>query len=268
MSYHTRLATRPRTVNTLRADLLLASPALPEAAPLAARILAGLGHTGQPRAARRLSGQGSCLLTVQTGALGLTLGLRAQPLSGAHFLRAFAPYSDPSARARRIAVIAHHQAHVSLRLRQHWGGAPGGLHRRLLAALRLMADELSPAGLLWGDTGRLFAGDELAGLLHDPAPARLLCTPRLTTTGRRRQVCVELDGAPGALGFAVRLLPRRLEPAAAFAAAHAFARACLIAPDTRRERSFRHETTTWRIAHADGSRDVTLIALPPPVSAG
>ncbi len=254
-----------RPARTARADLLLGR--LPEAPAdrLAARALQAIGpEAGEPGAARQPHPH---MLTLRLPCGFLGIAIRPFPLGAAHFHRAIAPFTPPGERAEMLRLIAHHEAHLSLRLslgRQpipETGATP--LPRLLLAAITAIAPDLAPRGLLWRPTGLLHAGQALAPLCAGQAPEELpeqfLVAPRPASIGPRRLPALELAGATDLLGHRLQLHLLDIDFTTAHAAALAFLQAACRDPGLRARQSFSHGGRDFRIAHHGPGPDITLI---------
>ncbi len=254
-----------------RADLLLSRPPEAPADRLAARALQALQALGEdaaePHAARQPHPH---LLTLRIPGGFLGLAIRPFPLGAAHFHRAIAPFTPPGERAEMLRLIAHHEAHLSLRLSlgprpasDRDASATTPLPRLLLAAIAAIAPDLSLRGLLWRPTGLLHADQALAplqaGQTPEELPEQLLVAPRPASIGPRRLPALELAGAADLLGYRLQLHLLDIDFATGRAAALAFLEAARSDPGLRTRQSFSHGGQNYRIAHHGPGPDLTLI---------
>jgi len=259
MSYLTPISTTSPATNVLKAHLLLAAPGAIDIDVLGAAVLALLGENSDTLRAARKSGDGQ-KLALRGRAISVLLAMSNTPIGAEHFSQAITPFASAAERAALIAIIGHHEAFITLKVRIHADQtslAPELLFKGVTAIS--LASE--PLGLFWGPTGRLHHGALLQTLADFKAPMELLLAASCKSVGHRGLCTVSFAGARKTLGFGLNLHVQPLDKQAGLKTGLAFARACIKNPATPMGRSFSHDGRTFRISHADGRAQVTLVPI-------
>ncbi len=264
MSYLARIDKAAIHKESQMAQLLLASPHQGDLETLAASVMSVIGETSETLKTARESGNRTRLV-LRSDTATIMLAKSCTPLGAEHFSRALDPFSTAAERAALVAIIGHHEAFVTLKLRpdaHHKITAPELLYLGVSEINRLV----KPLGVLWGPNRRLHHGAGLPIIPKGQAPMQLLLAPCIRNVGPRRHAVLHFSGAHSALGFGLELQLASLDQDTAITAGLAFASACRTEKTTLVGRSFCHDGLTFRIAHASDGARVTLIPLNPAMS--
>ncbi|HGG04841.1 MAG TPA: hypothetical protein ENK28_05230 [Aliiroseovarius sp.] len=243
-----------------RAFLLLSSPCPTDVDELAATFLAAIGETaGTLTSARKFKAQNKLILTTTTARVMVSSS--RTPLGAEHFDKAVPPFAKSHDRAAMLNIISHHEAFLGLKLRFH-SDPRRSVSLTLHRAMAALAGQTATMAALWGPTGRLHHGDGFQSILQSRLPMELFLAPRFHTTGPRKLPVLDFDGMRNIAGFRLRLHVIDIERENAVQTGLDFARACFADQTLPQQKSFLFQDRVFRLAHAPGTPDVTLIPLP------
>ena len=236
MSFQTPIQTTNRSRSGLKAELLLASTDLPDIDLLGAAVLTALGETGTSLTDARKN-QDKTGLVLRTKAATLLIKGTGSPLAAQHFSGGLTPFASAAERAAQIAIIGHHEASVTLKIRPVSPSDSNAVDL-LYQGVSALSQTMQPLGIMWGPTRRLHRDAAFQALPRSRAPVELLFAPVCKKFGPRHMNMLHFTGGRDVFGFQLFLQLSGMDRDEAITAGLALAHACRLDPTIAQNRSF------------------------------
>lgn len=240
----------PNCDHVIKAHLLLSGPYGPDIDALGAVFMASIGLNGASLKGAQKDHRASKLV-LRTDPAMLLVAKSETPLGAAYFNNSIPPRISAAERSAFMAIISHHEAAITLKLRLNTP-FDQDISTLLHQAVKAVSPKTNPLGLLWGPTQRLHQGGGMRDILESDAPMELFLAPVFKANGTRKTQIIDFAGARHILGFELCLHMIQISRQKAIDAGLAFASHCIKDPTFHTQRSFQHHGQTFRLTHNDG----------------